>query len=144
MTIALVRTSLIQGVVDAQLTGIPIQWPNMPITLNGNPYQPNNELWCRATILNMDDRAVTLGRNGFNLLSGVLQIDIFTTASKGDISGADTADKVREIFHTGAELHNNDQCVKILEASFRTGQTNDQWYHQMVIAEFNSRYRRGT
>ena len=44
-------------------------------------FKPDNRAWCRSTLLAAESQVGSIGANGYDLMNGLYQVDIFTPVS---------------------------------------------------------------
>lgn len=137
------RAALIAGMMQADQPHL-MKMPNSDrfVRADGS-YQtetPASEPWLRLTLLNVSDEPVTMSNTGYNRRQGVAQIDVFSPKRTGDLMAAQLADKVREVFKTGANING----VRINSASTSPGQDESNWYSRIINVDFYFYTNRGT
>jgi len=138
MTIVNIYQGLIQGVVDANLSGYEIEWPNASFTT------PNDAIWLRANILDMGDLPVTLGTSGLNEVSGVMQVDVFCPKlTNAYLDAINAVSEIKTVLKTGEKLAYNSQYIRINSAPCRPSEVEDAWYRWIITVNYTAYLTRG-
>lgn len=122
------RAALIQSVLNASLS-YPIKWPNAPFDT------PTNETWLRVTPLY--GQPSPLSYNKTDRIDGVLQIDVFVPKGKGDLTGHQVADEIRQALPVNAEkITSGNVSVQFSSVGVVGENEEDAWYKTIISAQF--------
>lgn len=138
MSLATAQAALITAAID-NLGGIPTEYENIEFT------KPTNAKWAQMFFIPNQPEVETLGPNGEDLVTGILQVNVNYPVGTGTLaSAADfeafraglpagkhitlTVETLRLGLLAGAELDDDDQIVTILNCGRSSGRLVDNWY----------------
>lgn len=130
------NTLTIQTLLDAQLATL-TDAPEI-VKENERVSAGVNKSWMRGTLLPAETENITLGLTGYQRLSGLYQIDIWTPADKGITTGATYADAVVALFAKGTVLTDNTNKVFILKSWREKGPRETAIYNTPVIVRWEA------
>ena len=126
--------SALKSAIKNSGIGIHIVYPNTEYTrVIDTPY-------CEIFFIPIEPDAAELGRRKTERVSGILQIDIYYPAVKGDGALLDTVDLLKLAFGRGDDLTYGDSCVRI-DGAYPIGSPgveDDVWYKQIFQVDWNS------
>lgn len=126
----------------------------LPISYENRKFEPKaGQAWSRFTILPNDAEAVTMGRNGEDEITGLLQVDLFHPVEAGTGAALDIADAVRAAFWVGRRISYQGQEVVIRSSGISpgwevsasgvsAGTTSTGWHRHTITINFYARAQR--
>lgn len=129
-------TALMQGVADAPM-GMPYAVPNAPFE------KPGSDPWGKVIILYNDPRVATLGADGQDGHTGILQIDLNYPLLTGDAAVMAKADELSNFFTAGKRLAvGGANQLTITSCGRSHGREVDGWYRVSVSVAWEARVAR--
>jgi len=98
----------------------------------------------RITFLPAGNTAATMGDDGTNEVSGVLQVDVMMRTGRGNGEALETVDAICAAFPSGRRLTYNDQQVIIWGAELNGPKSEGGWLRATVSINFAAYVRRST
>lgn len=118
---------------------IPIAWPNVKF----NPVPGQAHAYVRFS--RNQPIAVTMGREGYDVHTGSMTVNLFYPKDKSDQPLLRAADAIEEEFQNyvrGDKLTSEDVSVRITSVGVGSADSDDVWFHAPVTILFES-YIRG-
>jgi hypothetical protein len=110
MSLVDINAALVVAYQGASL-GLPTAWEGVDFT------PPANAPWAQLYLLPAPTSVDTLGANGLDLHTGILQIDLNMSQNSGTGGLLGYADTLRGVFKAGTSATHNGQSVLILDCS---------------------------
>lgn len=130
--------TIIQNLLDEKLLTL-TDAPDDIVLENSRVSVGVNKTWIRSTLLPNETENITLGLNGYQRLSGLYQIDIWTPADKGINTGSTLADAIVSLFSKGTVLSNTDgDKINIIKSWREKGPKEPGVYNTPVIVKWEA------
>jgi hypothetical protein len=131
-----IQTALMQAVVDSPLD-LPFAGDNLPFE------KPANQApWAAVFIIPATVQAASVGVDGQDLYSGLLQIDLNYQKHTGTSASLLKADEVAGFFKAGAKFSAGVADVLISSCSRSRGRDVDGWYRVSMSVVWETRINR--
>lgn len=98
----------------------------------------------RITFLPAGNTAATMGDDGTNEVTGILQVDVMMRTGRGNGEALETVDSICAAFPSGRRLTYNDQQVIIWGAELNGPKSEGGWLRATVSINFAAYVRRST
>ena len=124
--------SIIQTLLNAQLqtvAGLPT------VQLENTRHEPKTGVaFVRPTLMPIEPGRLS---NGYDLVQGLYQIDVFYPASKGTATASAMADLVKAAFARGTVLTGSGVIVHVMKSWREVAQPFEQFYQMPIMVSWN-------
>jgi len=133
MTIANIHTALAQAFDDADLA-LPVVFENT------GSYKPTpGTPWCEFFFIPNEPQVLTLGENGEDEHTGIVQINLNYPLNQGPVPALQKAGEIRSVFKAGATFTYQSQSVLIRGAGVsRASQVVNSHYQVILTINWRS------
>lgn len=121
--------------VAETLTGMPIEWENVPSS-------PGSGRHAQVNFLPNIPVVGSLGAEGSDVATGILQVTLRYPKGKGDTATREDFETLRQRFVAGRSLIHGDQRVTIVSCGRSQGFISDVWYTIYVSINWYAEIRR--
>ncbi len=135
MSLAKVRSALMQGFVDAAL-GLPVASENRAKT------PPVDSPWVEVFYVPGEPRMGTIGSKGFDVFEGYMQVNINAPLNSGVKVTMAAADTLRSYFFAGRSLDYEGQQVRIRATGTKPGFHSDSHFKTPTLINFTAHVQR--
>lgn len=132
-----IRKALIQP-LGSILAGFDVVYPNQEYVS-----QPNQD-HARVFLIMNQPTVSTLGAQGYDQHTGILQISLYTPKEKTDfplLRAADEIESTYQAFVRGSYLTVGGVSVRVTSIGIGAAQVNDQWFSAPVTISFTSQIK---
>lgn len=124
--------TMLNNKTDLVLEDYPRQQPNSNYTpAVGKP-------WYRTTFLPAQPQPTSIGRNGYDMLNGLFQIDIFTPRGTRQTFAHQLTDLLVGEFERGSIVVDSANVINIQRSWSETNKEEPSWYHTMIMVSWSS------
>lgn len=135
--VASALTSAFKTLNDATLQ-LPVRWPNMPFT------PPSTGGWASFDIVPADPAVATLGLQGEDEHTGIMQVGLHYPLQVGVKSVNDAYETLRAFFVAGKFLTFEDARVTVLRCGIGPQGKKDSYFQAFVTVSWRARIQRPT
>lgn len=113
------------------------------IAVENRKFNPKNlNPWARVSIIPAATSGVTVGKGGFDLETGVMQIDINIAQDVGEFEIIPWATKARIFFHSGRTFTFETHSVLVNRTEISQGRNFESFFRKSISVNFKSYLKR--
>lgn len=130
MSLSDVQSALVSAAVDA-LGGTKTELENVPFD------RPSKEKWAQVFFMPNQPTPFSLGQNGKDMFTGLVQVNIRYPVGSGDEDARADFETFYSTFKTGYNvLHTSGQEARVTSCGRTTGKRSDNWYLVVITIEW--------